>query len=178
MKKEEGAFTLVELVITLSLVAVLSIVVTPLFNNAMQQMKLNACAEQVAAHLRYSRRLAMEEQAGKIFFAHVSQNYYEVIKADFTYEKNPLDETKDFSFSLDTDPSCKGINIDMVSFPQGATSSNILTWDGDGKPHVGLYVTDPLMTNPGVIRLRNAVGRFLSVFIAHETGSVIVGKPS
>lgn len=160
--------------ITLSVVAILSIAVTPLFANAMQRHQLNACAEQVATHLRYTRRLAMDTRDAKTFSFYVSPDHgYEVTRSDFvTLENDPLDESKIFQIWFNNDPECRGVTVDFIDLP-GGNSNSYLTWGTDGRPLAGYPPT--LLTGTGVVRLRNAIGR-LSVYVEPETGAVMVRR--
>jgi prepilin-type N-terminal cleavage/methylation domain-containing protein len=55
------AFTLIELVITLMVIGVLAVVVTPRFSRSLQRTRAEAAARRIAADLRYT---AMDAEAG------------------------------------------------------------------------------------------------------------------
>ena len=197
--KEKG-FALVEAVIVVAILVVLSATVVPLVFVAMRRSQLNACAQQLAAHFRYARSLAIARNLNgtnvleQVIFTppdgSSTEQSYQVCRdtaacASASREKDPLDPTKEL-YIIMRDSTGKtgrsewdGITISTVQFPIG-NSQRAVYFDRNGGA-VSVFGT-PLQDGVGVhtsgiVTLKNKSNQTISVYVAPDTGEIYVEEP-
>ena len=188
MTHRKKGFSLVELVIVLVIVALLSRVIVPIFLNAMWRSQLNACAEQLASHLRYARALAMARGGPdeQINFMTSTEHSYRICQYTGSdcfsspLEKDPLDESKTLYVIAKPPaggtgrPEWKDITFTNVHFPLPFGGPSF-SFDKDGKPRHGFLF---LPNETGIVTLYHGKsGQSLSVYILGDSGAVIVRTP-
>lgn len=183
-------FTLTELVIVLLILAILSAVVIPYFLKTLLRSQLNACTEQVASHLRYVRRLAMETGVPKQMTFYVgdpNQSYrVHAVGNPAALEKNPLDGS-DFIIMLvpaageRQAPQFKGVQFREACFAPdsctGAATPRYVTFDANGVPFAGSTGTVPLTEN-GIVELVDNENPPIHshIYVSKSSGMVILGS--
>lgn len=179
-------FTLIELVIVLSILAILSVVVTPAVVSSMRRSQLNACAEQLAAHIRYARSVAMAgglpSNPGEvqIIFTTGTTQKYEVksCSSGSVFLKDPL-TSQNFSVTLN-DLNARR-EFAGITFAAGTTPPNtgtgLLVFSKNGKAYTSCSGSEISSTDQTFVRLQNQSGQTLNVYVMRSTGAVYVEAP-
>lgn len=173
---QEGV-SLVEVVIALSILAVLSAVIVPAVVEAIRKFQLNSCAEQLASHLRYARSLAMArgvDEEVEFAYSPGGEHRYGVRRSGFgnDWEPDPLSEADGVLIvilrSASGEPGraeFRGILFNTITLP-GSLFPTVLTFDRNGAA---------ALTGTGIITLQNQSGGMRSIYVAPTNGSVLVG---
>lgn len=176
------------MVIVLTMLVVLSVIVVPLVFSAMRRSQLNACAEQVASHIRYARSMAMAGGLGnvQIAFTTGATSRYEVWSCGMAaYLQDPLDRTNSFdgtnSFrvGLGNPPiASTREEFKFITFTAGVAPA-FLVFDATGTPFTAAASCGALtaLAAPSEVRLQNPSGNTRSIFVTRTTGTVFVGTP-
>lgn len=174
-------FTLIELVIILSILGILSVAFTPVVVGAMRRSQLNACAEQLASHIRYCRSVAMaSDHDHEIQFTNNNPDPGEhsymcrdVIAGAVV--PDPLDQTRTLNVVLrgsGARPEFKGITFGTINIPGAST---IRFNDGsDPESNGGTTVG---MSSTASAQLTNQSGEIRTIYVAVNTGVVFMREP-
>ena len=193
-QKNSGAlgFTLIESVVVILILVIVSAVVVPSLFPAMRRSRLNACAEQVAAHIRYVRNVAMAGGAPatgnmQIAFITGATSNYEVrscgtgtpFLTDPLDRTNTFDGTTNFRVGLGRPPIAS--TRPEFQFIQFDVAPAFLVFNAAGTPFTAV-ATCPAgaltqLITAQEVRLSSAVGETRSIWVAPDTGSVIVQEP-
>lgn len=169
--KRKG-FTLTELLITLVILSVLSMVVFPVVTPAMQNNRLSACAERMADELRYVRSLSMTNPDGddSVYSMRflVTSNYYDAQRYDGSNllpVEDPLQPGETLSVDLDTDTEFQGITIQ---------NNRYVSFDSKGRPYGNSWGSGSPISTILSVTLQNSAGNERTVSVYPKTGTVTV----
>ncbi len=182
--QHQNGFTLLELLIVVSIVGIVAAATIPVFSNNVDEQLLDAAVIEVSAALRYAR--AESIRSGTIHGIQVSQNTQRVTvyKADLATTpvsqdyvlRHPLDKTF-HDFYVDTGTTARGARIsnttDPFLFDTLGRRKNLL-FDNAGTP---LWIVnssnDTYQLEDGVVQL--TLGDFMRVVrVAPGTGRVTI----
>jgi len=142
-------------VIAVAIVTVISITVFPVFSSLLRRIQLKSNAEEIAAHLRYGRKYAIEngrtvrfqfldgEGVGRHRYLAKSYNPVTSFCSDEQNMYDPLDSSKDFNIVF-VDPTgtyperreFRGISFGTVQFAsQGNPNSKNIAFSPTGAPY-------------------------------------------
>lgn len=133
-RRRSPGFTLVEIVVVITVIAVFSGVVTISFGKFDQDSRLNITAGKALADLRYAQEVAMTERMEVNFYVTPATRYYANYQATAANVKSPLNPSKSLSVILNasgptSDPTSKGVVI-----TSSAVSGSRLSFNSDGVP--------------------------------------------
>ncbi len=157
MRKLRRGISLFEITIVMLVLGILAAVAAPRFSDTFQSSKLVAAANQIAGHVDYARRIAINEGRTTSFHCDSSADRYYSSEVTFPHLPGQL---LDVDIRAVHDP-----NFDLMGDFDGQTS---LWFDFEGVPHVGAM---PLQQ--GTITV-SANGRTLHIQIAAGTGDTTV----
>ncbi len=202
MRKEKG-FTLIELVIVIIIIVILAFTVFPATKNALKDNQLNACAQEIASHLRYGRTVAMgngrivrfnfKDGSPALLHEYVVESFspLDALCATPADIANPLNPGERFEIVLSTPggfgmprssgPEFRGITFQPINFTStNVPTSKILVFDPNGAPFndCGISNSNNSFNNTGVIRIQDGRGRIMSLYLDRYNGSVMVDGPS
>ncbi|MBU0617194.1 MAG: type II secretion system GspH family protein [Planctomycetes bacterium] len=147
------AFTLIELVTVLTIVAILAAMVIPRFGNSIAHQRAEAAAQRIAADLELARQNAMQTSASRTFQFNTATNDY--VLRDMLDPDHP-DPAKDYRVDLTAEPYAAA----LVAADFGGDSKVI--FDMHGVPDSGGQVTI-------------SVGKWVkTISVAADTGMVTV----
>jgi prepilin-type N-terminal cleavage/methylation domain-containing protein len=157
MRATRTGMSLFEVTIVMLLLAVLAAIATPRFSDSLQNSKLVAAANQIAGHIDYVRRTAMND--GKATTLHCNPT-----TARYWSNEVRLPHLPDQLLDVDV-KSVHHPAFELTADFDGETS---LSFDFEGVPHVGLT---PLRSGRVTILSR---GRSLDIWIAAGTGDTTI----
>lgn len=158
-------FTLIELVITLLVIGIISIVLVTDFISSYSAIKLEAARWKLKSDLLYAQSLAVTQQVrhGVVFYP--AQDAYCVYRQGVgTIVKNPL-TAANFTVSYATDPDLKGVNLVSTGF--GLPTTDRVEFDPFGTPSDGTAN----LTSDGTVTLAYA-GSSGTVTVNRNTGRI------
>jgi len=190
--KKTSAFTMLELVFIIVVVGILAAVILP----RMQTSRLREAADQVAAHIRYTQHLAMQDDkydttnAGwfqerwQINFADPGGNQWTyTIFSDQNADNAPdageiAQDPQDTSGFLQLNIG-KKYGIINVAFGDGCAGNSNIVFDYIGRPMIGAfaapYPANSLIAAQCTITLTDKANDFIKITIEQETGFVDIG---
>jgi len=86
----QSGFTLIETVITITILGILSIVVVSNFESSSAELQKDASIRKIASDLRYARDMAMTSGTGVSFVVDQANNSYSILWDGGAYMKNPV----------------------------------------------------------------------------------------
>ena len=146
LNREKG-FTLVELIVMVTITGILSYMALSEFSSTTTILKERTLAKKVVADARYAQEMALSHRQLVKFYVEQSQNRYSLKWADNTYLKTPMAE-RDFIVDLD-EGDFIGINITTTGFASG-----LLSFTAEGQP---LNNGSPLSTETVLMSLDGEV---------------------
>ena len=161
MHSRRCAMSLIEVTLVIFVIGVLAAVAAPRFSQSLRVMKLESAARQLAAHINYVRRVAINESRTTELVCDNSLHTYRSISVD---SPERTGEPLQVSMPRDFDPT---ITL-TANFDAGTT----LLFDFEGVPHVGV---SPL--SQGTIEIGSGDERFV-VTIAPGTAATSVARIS
>lgn len=171
-KKSTGAFTLIELVLVLTILALLSVVAAVKLLD-MPPLRLDMAARKVQADIRYAQSLAAGTQKWtRISFSATGDNYTLYVDGTgaspgaWTILTDPLTR-QDFTVQLNS-ADFTGVDITLVQFNQ---PDNDLVFDKRGNPYGYDGATATALGSSGRVRLSASSGT-KDVRVARGTGRV------
>ncbi|MGI9470463.1 MAG: GspH/FimT family pseudopilin [Rubripirellula sp.] len=154
MTTRRRAMSLIEVTIVVMLMGLLAAIAAPRFSLTLRAMQLDAATQQLVAHLRYVRQVAINEgRTTSISFDNLNDTYScDVDSPAIPGEPLSVDVASDYSESLSLNA-----NFD---------SSTTLSFDFEGVPHVG----SDLMLDGEIVLSTN--GNTFTIVIAPGTGRI------
>ncbi len=152
--KQEKGFTLLELIVTITLIGILSYMALSEFSNSTTILKEKTLAKRIVADARYAQEMALSHRQLVKFYVEQSQNRYSLKWADNSYLQTPMAE-QDFIVDLD-EGDFVGIEISSTGF-----SAGLLSFTADGQPLNNgspLSVETALITLDGEITIKIVPG--------------------
>ncbi|MGB7346805.1 MAG: GspH/FimT family pseudopilin [Pirellulaceae bacterium] len=163
IRKNRIAVTLLELAIVLLVIGLMAAVAAPRFGQAMRGVQSRAVAIQIAAHLNYVRRTAINQgQTTTLTFAATGSGY---TSTDVTFPDR-VEEKLRVNLREMFDPSVSAI-ADFDSATQ--IDASTITFDPEGVPHVGTSAM-----HGGMITVSSPGAPSQYLVIAAGTGTVTI----
>ncbi len=160
------AFTLLEIIIVIAIIAVAALFAVPMFSQA-ADVQLRTAANMVAADIEYAKSLAITRQQPHSVVFDTVNHAYKVCDETGTPVAHPLTPDGLLSISFGADPRLKKVRVAAVNF-DGA-GDNAITFDYLGSPS---SATRELL-DPGTVTLA-ADGMTLNITIEPVTGYVSI----
>ncbi len=157
MRTPRTGISLFEITIVMLVLGILAAVAAPRFSDSFQSSMLVAAANQIAGHVDYVRRVAVNEGKATSFHCDSSTDRYWSGEVAFPHLPGEL---------LDVD--IKAVHHPTFELTADFDGQSSLAFDFDGIPHVG---STPLQD--GVITI-SCRGRSLDIHIAAGTGDTTV----
>lgn len=171
--RAHSGFTLIELMVTLAVAAILATTALPAFSDLLDSQRLRATAQQIATDLRYARSEAIKRHAAipiGVSFTPGSEWCYGI------------------SQQLPCDCHIQDWQSDDACLLDLAHERQLHTIASDTRAHIELFETsfnsdetqfDPLrgIATAGTVKLRSARGKYLNVIVS-TLGRVRICAPS
>ncbi len=162
-----NGFTLLELLVVLTIISISVAIVGPRFLGPMSGMQLRTSAKKMAASLRYARSLATAEKT-----PYVAQ--FDIDKGQLSLKATP-DETDE---ALEADPESDGdgpvtIKPRVFSLPEGVRLEKALSIDSEVDSGIFEIIFSPNgNTSGGAVILTNERGRHYKISVDLVMGTV------
>jgi len=161
------AFTLIEIMVVVAIIAIAAFLAVPMFSSA-ADVQLRSAANMIAADIEYAKSLAItRQQPHSVVFDTVS-HAYEVRDMLGVVVPHPLNADGLLAVSFPNDSRLKKVTISAT-----ALTDNTVTFDYLGSPYDGSDTTSPLISGVDVITLA-AEGMTMTITIEPVTGYVTV----
>lgn len=157
MRAPRYGISLIEITIVILLVGILAAVASPRFADSLQSSKLISAANQIAGHIDYVRRTAMNEGKSASFYCDRDTDTYGSHNVDFPQLPGQL-------LTVDI----KAVHDQSFELAADFDGDSSLTFDFEGTPHVG---GTPL--NRGTVTISYA-DRSFDIRIAAGTGDTAI----
>ena len=143
-EKRKSGFTAIELMVTIVILAVMTMIAIPAFMSWMPGMRLNGAARQIMGDLMAARMNAVKQNNEfKIFFNSPAANQYQILDdndndgiadgGEAITTKNIQDNYNDVTFSATSDP---------IFFPRGnAVGTTVTVTNPSGSKDVKVAIT-------------------------------------
>ena len=152
-----GAYTLVELLIVVTVISTLAVAAVPALSSALQSAKITALARETAADMRYAQMLAVKTGLSHRILFSVANQAYEVHRLEggnWVPCSHPLTK-KSWRRELKERNRNGGVTLKEVDFGGGQA----VTYDKYGAPASGGYVRFALNSAVRTIRVAPLSGR-------------------
>lgn len=149
--------SLIEVTIVILLLGILAAVASPRFADSLQSGKLIAAANQIAGHIDYVRRTAMNEGKSSSFYCHSDTDTYGSHDVDFHQLPGQL-------LTVDV----KAVHDQSFELAADFDGDSSLSFDFEGTPYVG---GKPL--NRGKVTISYA-HRSFDIYVAAGTGDTAI----
>lgn len=159
VKKNDSAFTLLELIVVIAITAILAAVASNLWPGT--RINLNAQAQQLASDIRYTQTISMSRGANyQINF--LSSTTYNITDTSGNIVNNPVTGTTITTLLSQT----------SITRPPSNLPNNLISFDSEGAPYIDSSIDTPL-SNPAVITLTSGANS-TTITIQPETGRITV----
>ena len=148
MNSSRSAMSFLELIIVILVVGVMAAVATPRFDATMRASHVRAAAIQIAGHIRYVRRIAINEGRSTAFALDDANRSY----------SSDVDFPSRIDFPIDVD--LKDDFDGSIAIRSNLDGQHELTFDLEGVPHVlgtPLLSGTILISSPGVTAYRISI---------------------
>ncbi len=159
-----GAFTIVELIVVMVILAIAAMLAVPMISSA-ADVQVRSAANMIAADLDYAKSMAISTQQYHSVVFNPAEEKYEVHDASGNVIDHPIRAGSDFVVDLQADSRLRRVDIASADFDSQTT----ITFDYLGSPY-----SPPLNPlNSGVITL--SAGSFsMTVTVEPMTGYVTI----
>lgn len=163
LRKNSRGFTLIELVITITLMTILAFVLITKFS--FEPSILNVTGSKLMSDIRYAQSLAVN-RGGRygIEFSPLNDTYSLYVNTPSTKIKDPKNPAADYTVNYRTSKEHSGVDIVETSNFGG----DRLEFDWQGKPYAG---SGSALSNNGYVKIRNTYATAYVVVIP-QTGHV------
>jgi len=159
-RKSSAGFTLLELVLVISIISILSYLAIAKYAGTLEKAQYGTLVEKIAADVRYARELATTSGQGTRVYVDVANNKYYLKWASGAYIRNPMGG-EDFILELG-EGTFGAVEITGTSFNGGR-----LDFNTGGKPlNAGIAFS-------GQLRLIS-LNEEKRIMITANTGSIVV----
>lgn len=159
------AFTLIEMVMAVLIVAILAAVIIASVNNSIPAMQLEAARWKLKSDISYAQSLAVTQQLNHGVIFNTTTNTYSVYRqTSANIVNNPL-TGQPFTVNYPTDSALQGVTISSTSF--GSPTTNKVEFDSFGSPSDG---TTALASDGSVVLAYGASSD--TVTVTKNTGKV------
>jgi len=135
-KKTKG-FTVIEVIVAITIVGLLAAVARPQVMGALQNFKLNAAAVKMLSDIRYARELALSRHSTYGIEVNAASNYYQIFSLTGGVKTVLTDPGTRKSMTIDFDllPQYSGVTIGAVDLCQSGGCGTVdLRFDSFGAP--------------------------------------------
>jgi len=125
----QHGFTLVELVLTISIIGILSVIVTPKIGNILDDVREKAVSERIVEDINFIRSFAISQHDTTWLVVDAAQNRYALFVGPSAISRTliPNPHTLELD-TLDLDIEYEGVSISSASF--GGSSEVSFNWWG------------------------------------------------
>ena len=114
----QRGFTLLELIIVVSILSIFAALALPTFNNAFSDYKIESAAKRIASDMRYARSYAITTADTINVVFDIGNEKYEIKDSTTQKIKHPFLK-KDFIITMTNEFDLEGIDIYQVTIPGG-----------------------------------------------------------
>jgi prepilin-type N-terminal cleavage/methylation domain-containing protein len=169
MRARASAFTMIELMVVLVILAIAAATVVPMMSSA-ASMQIRTAASMIATDLEYAKSMAISRgQWFSVWFDTTNESYQ--IEDQDGVILHPVKKGFPYVIDFQNDSRLNKVNIVSADFDPG--SNQTISFDYLGSPHSGDGAANPL--NSGVISLQ-AGGSTRTVTVEPVTGYISIGN--
>jgi len=162
------AFTLVEIIIVVAIIAIGAFLAVPMFSSA-ADVQLRAAANIIAADIEYAKSLAITRQRPHSVVVDTVNNAYEVRDENGSVVVHPLNSGGILKIEFPKDS-----RLNKVSIASTTLTDNTVTFDYLGNPWDGPDTTSPLVSGDDAITLSADGVNSMTISIEPVTGYVTI----
>lgn len=164
------AFTIIELMIVLVILAIAAATVVPMMSSA-ASMQIRTAASMIATDLEYAKSMAISRGQPFSVVFDTGNETYQIEDQAGNVIPHPVKKGFDYVVDFQNDSRLNKVNIVSAEFEPGANQT--ISFDYLGSPHSGDGAANPL--NSGVISLQ-AGGSTRTVTVEPVTGYISIGN--